>query len=90
MERTPPSIDDVDALPGQTWLIGRQLADHVMRIDQALAGIDDLLNILQPPRTGKIRIERWREGMVVLPPTLATWIQRPGSLRWSAERVAYA
>lgn len=88
-ERTPPSIDDVDALPGQAWLIGRQLADHVMQIDQALAGIDDLLNILQPPRTGKIRIEWWRRhGRVA--PTPAAWIQLPGNSRWRAERLPIA
>ncbi|WP_395060947.1 hypothetical protein [Paraburkholderia silvatlantica] len=36
-----------------------KIAAEVAQIDNALTALDELLNLLQPPHTGKIRIEWW-------------------------------
>lgn len=56
--RTPPTIDYLSWLPagGRT---AAKIAAEVTQIDKALTALDELLNLLQPPHTGKIRIEWW-------------------------------
>lgn len=51
----PPAIDDLAVLPDLAVSVARRLAEHVDQIDRALCGIDELLNLLQPPKTGKAR-----------------------------------
>jgi len=51
---------------------------YIRRIDQLLDMVNELLNLYQPPRTGKIRIERWKRtkaGISVYAPMAVKWIQ---------------
>jgi hypothetical protein len=70
--RTPPTIDDLARLPDEVKRVAAGIAAEVAEIDKALTALDDMLNLLQPPRTGKIRIEWWeRAGRRV--PTPVIW-----------------
>lgn len=82
--RTPPTIDHLSMLPEQVARTAAQIAAEVAEIDRALDGLDDLLNLLQPPRSGKIRIEWWeRAGRQV--PTPVIWSHSKAG--WRAVRV---
>lgn len=82
--RTPPTIDHLSTLPEQVAHTAAQIAAEVAEIDRALEGLDDLLNLLQPPRSGKIRIEWWeRAGRPV--PTPVIWSHSKAG--WRAVRV---
>lgn len=52
--RTPPTIDDLATLPDEAARVAAGIAAEVAEIDRALTALDELLNLLQPPRTGKI------------------------------------
>ncbi|MFL9885222.1 hypothetical protein PQR66_19420 [Paraburkholderia agricolaris] len=82
--RTPPTIDYLSGLPEEVSRIAAKIAAEVAQIDNALTALDDLLNLLQPPHTGKIRIEWWeRNGHRV--PTPVIWSHSKAG--WRAVRV---
>jgi hypothetical protein len=59
----------------------------VISIDGQLAKIDHALNILQPGKTGKLRIRWWkRRGKLV--PTAVKWLYVKNMQKWRAERVS--
>ncbi|TAM08302.1 MAG: hypothetical protein EPN70_00750 [Paraburkholderia sp.] len=71
----------------QARAVAARIAEEIAQIDQALHGLDELLNFLQPPHTGKIRIEWWkRNGRLVPQPVV--W--RHSAAGWRAERVPVA
>jgi hypothetical protein len=82
--RTPPTIDDLASLPDEVRRVAGGIAAEVVEIDKALTALDELLNLLQPPRTGKIRIE-WRERKGRRVPTPAIWSYSKAG--WRAARV---
>jgi hypothetical protein len=55
----PPTINHLATLTEQASHVAASIAAEVAEIDRALTALDDLLNLLQPPRSGKIRIEWW-------------------------------
>lgn len=64
--------------------VASQLA-FIRQIDQLLDMVDELLNLYQPPRTGKIRIQRWKRtkaGISVYAPMAVKWIQHKTTRRW--------
>lgn len=82
--RTPPTIDYLSALPEEVGRTAAKIAAEVAQIDNALMALDELLNLLQPPHTGKIRIEWWeRNGRRV--PTPVVWSHSKAG--WRAVRV---
>lgn len=82
--RTPPTIDDLTSLPEEVRRVAAGIAAEVAEIDRALTALDELLNFLQPPRTGKIRIEWWeRKGRHI--PTPVIWSHSKAG--WRAARV---
>ncbi len=79
---SPNDYDDLE-LRGLTALAA-QMA-YVRTLDDVLDRIDQLLNNYQPPKTGKIRIERWKRTKgagSVLAPMAIRWIQNRTTLRW--------
>ncbi|MFT4063372.1 hypothetical protein [Paraburkholderia sp.] len=83
--RTPPTIDDLAGLPEEVARVAAGIVAEVAEIDKALMALDELLNFMQPPRTGKIRIEWWeRRGRRV--PTPVIWSHSKAA--WRAERVS--
>jgi hypothetical protein len=86
--RTPPTIGYLATLPEQAARIATRIALEVAEIDRALEVLDDLLNLLQPPRSGKIRIEWWeRAGRPVPQPVVWSHAKATG---WRAKRVPSA
>ncbi|MCP2086070.1 UNVERIFIED_ORG: hypothetical protein J2Y81_002087 [Paraburkholderia sediminicola] len=82
--RTPPTIDDLAGVPEEVAKLAASIVAEVAEIDKALTALDELLNLLQPPRTGKIRIEWWeRKGRRV--PTPVIWSYSKAG--WRAVRV---
>lgn len=82
--RTPPTIDYLSTLPNEVSRSAEKIAVEVAQIDNALSALDELLNLLQPPHTGKIRIEWWtRNGRCV--PTPVIWSHSKAG--WRAVRV---
>jgi hypothetical protein len=64
--------------------VASQLA-YIRRIDQLLDMVNELLNLYQPPRSGKIRIERWKRtkaGISVYAPMAVKWLQHKTTRRW--------
>jgi hypothetical protein len=55
----PPTIDDLARLPDEVRRVATGIAAEIAEVDRSLTAIGELLNLLQPPRTGKIRIEWW-------------------------------
>jgi len=85
--RTPPTIDHLATLSDQASRVAAGIAAEVTEIDRALTALDDLLNLLQPPRSGKIRIEWWeRAGRPVPQPVI--WSHSKAG--WRAVRVRAA
>ncbi|WP_434108023.1 hypothetical protein [Paraburkholderia caffeinilytica] len=82
--RTPPTIDDLAGVPEEVAKVAAGIVTEVAEIDRALTALDDLLNLLQPPCNGKIRIEWWeRKGRRV--PTPVIWSHSKAG--WRAVRV---
>ncbi|WP_186203789.1 hypothetical protein [Burkholderia gladioli] len=83
--RTPPTIEDLAGISSDVSSLVEAIVAEVVEIDKALLALDELLNFLQPPRTGKIRIEWWeRRGRRV--PTPVIWSHSKAG--WRAERVS--
>ncbi len=55
--QSPPKIGIADALQQLIDTAGARLIRQVLLLDEMLVDIDQLLNILQPARSGKVRIE---------------------------------
>ncbi|MBU9190840.1 hypothetical protein [Burkholderia gladioli] len=55
--RTPPTIEDLAGISSDVSSLVEAIVAEVVEIDKALLALDELLNFLQSPRTGKIRIE---------------------------------
>ena len=85
--RTPPTIDHLAALPDQASRVAASIAAEVAEIDRALTALDELLNLLQPPRTSKIRIEWWERGGRPVPQPV---IWSHSKVGWRAVRVCAA
>lgn len=82
--RTPPTIDDLAGISNDVSRVVEAIVAEVVEIDKALMALDELLNFMQPPRTGKIRIEWWeRRGRRV--PTPVVWSHSKAG--WRAVRV---
>lgn len=82
--RTPPTVDYLLALPEEVSRTAAKIAAEVAQVDNALTALDELLNLLQPPHTGKIRIEWWeRNGRRV--PMPVVWSHSKAG--WRAVRV---
>ena len=75
--RNPPKPDIAAALRKRLHERGEQLINQVVLIDEMLVDLDKLLNILQPPRNGKIRIE-WEWIDDLKKPRAAVW-ERKGA-----------
>nr|WP_316644191.1 hypothetical protein [uncultured Roseateles sp.] len=58
---------------------------YIRLLDQVLEQLNELLNLYQPPKTGKIRIERWKKtkgSESVYAPMAVKWIQHSSTRRW--------
>ncbi|WP_296661865.1 hypothetical protein [Paraburkholderia sp.] len=64
--------------------IAGKIAAEVAQIDSALTALDELLNLLQPPHTGKIRIEWWERNGRCMPTPVICSHSKAG---WRAVRV---
>lgn len=82
--RTPPTIDHLATLPDQASRVAVGIAAEVAEIDRALTALDELLNLLQPARTGKIRIEWWERAGHPMPQPVIWSHSKAG---WRAVRV---
>ena len=82
--RTPPTINHLATLTEQASRVAASIAAEVAEIDRALTALDELLNLLQPPRTGKVRIEWWERGGRPVPQPVIWSHTKAG---WRAVRV---
>lgn len=58
---------------------------YIRLLDQILDQLDELLNLYQPPKTGKIRVQRWKRtkgDKSVRAPMAVRWIQHRTTRRW--------
>jgi hypothetical protein len=76
-------IDEVMGLPDQMSQVTQTLVMHILGIDDKLIEIDRYLDDVQPPHTGKIRIQFWRRNDRVRPLPVA-WKRTRGG-KWRAE-----
>jgi hypothetical protein len=81
-----PMKDQINSLiePLQNRAIA--LATLISRIDMQLVRLDEILNDIQPPMTGKLRIE-WYQSQGRRYPTPVVWKRARNGL-WRAERVS--
>ena len=78
-------MNDFDNLELRALTAVAAQLDYIRRIDHLLDQINELLNLYQPPRTGKIRIERWKRtkaGISVYAPMAVKWLQHRTTRRW--------
>jgi uncharacterized protein YcfL len=68
----PPTHKQLSELPDKMAETTRALASHILQIDTQLQKVDALMNDLQPPITGKMRIE-WYESQGKIYPTPVLW-----------------
>lgn len=78
-------MNDFDNLELRALTAVAAQIDYIRRIDFLLDQINELLNLYQPPRSGKIRIERWKRskgGISVYAPMAVKWLQHRTTRRW--------
>ena len=85
--RTPPTIDHLTTLSEEASRVAASIAAEVAEIDRALTALDELLNLLQPARSGKIRIEWWERAGRPMPQPVIWSHSKAG---WRAVRVRVA
>lgn len=78
-------MNDFDHLEVRALSAVASHIDYIRRIDELLDMVNELLNLYQPPRSGKIRVERWKRtkaGISVYAPMAVKWIQHRTTRRW--------
>lgn len=89
MQTLPPTTPTLFSLPGQMSVLGQDTMTLLIHIDIAIAKCDEMLDRLQPPHTGRIRVEWWASRSEFLPglsPYPVVWRRSKGG-RWGAERL---
>lgn len=76
-------IDEVMNLPDQMAAVTQSLSMHILGIDEKLVEIDRYLDDVQPPHSGKIRIEFWKKNDRIRPLPVV-WKKTRGG-KWRAE-----
>lgn len=78
-------MDDFDHLELRALSAIASHLSYIRLLDEILDQIDELLNLYQPPKTGKIRVQRWKRtkgDVSVRAPMAVQWIQHRTTRRW--------
>lgn len=85
------TMNDFDQLELRALSAVASHLSYVRLLDQMLDQLNELLNLHQPPKSGKIRVERWKrtkgDGSVYAPMAVK-WIQHRTTRRWRGEVIA--
>lgn len=79
------TMNDSDHLEQRALSAVHSHLGYIRLLDQILDQLDELLNLYQPPKTGKIRVQRWRRtkgAESVRAPMAVQWIQHRTTRRW--------
>lgn len=79
------TMNDFDHLEQRALSAVHSHLSYIRLLDRILDQIDELLNLYQPPKTGKIRVQRWKRtkgAESVRAPMAVQWIQHRTTRRW--------
>lgn len=79
------SMNDFDHLELRALSAIASHLGYIRLLDQVLDQLDELLNLYQPPKTGKIRVQRWKRtkgNESVHAPMVVKWLQHRTTRRW--------